>query len=207
MRWIDRIGIVAVILLSAAGCHSSGSTGPDQPAGAGGRTGLDGSADLAGDRAGTDGSDARTGAQDTDGGSGLGACLGVCLETFFAQCQKVGQGCMTATTSSGQVNNCYDNGVKQAEIQSSSGTTLVVQTPAGHTCYESDLAATIETIKDLDDKMIAQITHVSPTQLTVDCYGADGSVATTHADLSTPACAGYYASTTQTCTAGSCTFQ
>jgi hypothetical protein len=201
MRWIDRIEMVAIVVLTCTGCKSSGNT---NPAGAGGRTGMGGATDGGG--AGAGGSDARAGTQDTEAGSGVGGCLGACLETFYAQCSKLGQSCTTATSSSGQVNNCYGNGVKQAQILSGSATTTVVQTTDGHTCYESDLAATLETIKDLDGKTIAQITHTSTTQLTIECYGLDGSVATTHADLTTAACAGYAASATQTCSAGACAF-
>jgi hypothetical protein len=202
MRWIDRIGIVAIVVLTCASCKSSVAGGTGEPAGLGGQPGTDGATDRGSAGAG---GDARSGAQDAGPGSGLGGCLGVCLETFYAQCSKVGQSCTTATTG-GQVNNCYANGVKQAEIQSGGATTTVVQTSDGHTCYESDLAAMIETIKDLNGKMIAQITHTSTTQLTIECYGADGSVATTHADLTAGACAGYAASATQTCSAGTCTF-
>jgi hypothetical protein len=201
MRWIDRIGMVAIVVVTCADCKSSGNS---EPAGAGGRTGTDGATDAG--SAGAGGSAGRAGTQDAEAGSGLGGCLGACLETFYAQCSKLGQSCTTATSSSGQVNNCYANGVKQAQIQSGSATTTVVQTSNGHTCYESDLAATLETIKDLDGKMIAQITHTGTTQLTIECYGVDGSVTTTHADLTTAACAGYAASATQTCSAGACTF-
>jgi hypothetical protein len=203
---MDRLGIVAVVLLTAVGCHSSGGGGtPDGTGGASGQTGTDG---AAGDRAGAGGGNLRDGAADgkAEAGSGLGGCLGVCLETFYAQCSKLAQSCTTATAANGQVNNCYANGVKQAQVQSNGTTTTVVQTADGHTCYESDLTGTTEIIKDLDGKMIAQIVHTSATQLTVDCYGADGSVAANQVNLAGIACAAYSASAAETCTAGTCNF-
>jgi hypothetical protein len=148
----------------------------------------------------------RDAAADSKGSSGPGGCLGVCLETFYALCPKIDQSCVTATMSNGEVVNCYANGVKQAQVISGGTTTEVVLTTGGQTCYESDLTGSVETIKALDSKLIAQITHTSATQLTVECYGADGSAATQTVDLTSAACAAYYASSKQTCTAGSCTF-
>ena len=204
MRCLNRIGMVTGVLLSVAGCKSSASAPADGATGAGGQTGVDGAADRpATGGAGAGGSAARDGAQDVQA---EGGCLGVCLETLFAQCSKVGQTCTTATLSSGEVVDCYANGVKQAKVAGASSTTTVVQTSGAQTCYESDLTGTVETIKNLDEKTIAQITHTSTTQLSIDCYGADGSVTTTNVDLTSAACAPYYASTTQACTAGTCTF-
>jgi hypothetical protein len=213
---IVNVTLVAVALFAVAGCKSSATekTGsPDAATGAGGQTGIDSAADQASDHntssveAGAGGSGARDGAQDAEAGSGAGGCLGVCLETFLAQCSEIGQSCTTATTSGGQTNTCYANGVKQAKVAQASGTTIViVQTSAGQTCYESDLTGTAETITTLGGKTVAQITHTSSTQLTVDCYAADGSVVTTNVDLTTPACAATHAAMIQTCTAGTCTF-
>lgn len=199
MRWFNRTGLLAIVLLAAGGCKSSGAPAASGTGGAGG--GVDSGVDQVFAGGGAGGSDAHG----NGGGSGLGGCLGACLETFFAQCSKVGQSCVSAT-SGAQINNCYANGVKQAQVQMDGGAIVVVQTSDGHTCYESDLTGTTEAIKDLVGKSVAQITHSSLTQLTIDCYGADGSVSTTHVDLTTSACAGFHASMTQTCTAGTCTF-
>jgi len=201
MLWFNRKGLLVVVLLTAGGCKSAATiTGTG---GAGG-SGVDGAVDQA-SAGGAGGGDAREDARGSGGGSGQGGCLGACLETFFAQCSKVGQSCVSAT-SGAQINNCYANGVKQAQVQMDGGAIVVVQTSDGHTCYESDLTGTTEAIKDLVGKSVAQITHSSLTQLTIDCYGADGSVSTTHVDLTTSACADFHASMTQTCTAGTCTF-
>ena len=212
MRWFNRTGILLAVLLGGAGCHSSGGAatgtgGAGDSAGAGGQAATDGAADrTTTGNGGAGGAGPRDASADGKGGAGLGGCLGVCLETFYALCPKIGETCVTTTTSGGQINNCYANGVKQAQVMSSGTTTEVVQTTDGQTCYESDLTAMVETIKALDGKMIAQITHTSPTQLTVACYGADGGATTQAVDLTSPACAAYYASSLQTCTAGTCTF-
>ncbi len=213
---IVKVTLLAAALLAVAGCKSSATdkTGSaDAATGAGGQTGIDSAADqLSADKpssveAGAGGSGGRDAAEDAEAGSGLGGCLGVCLETFLAQCSQIGQSCTTATTSGGQTNNCYANGVKQAKVAQASGTTIViVQTSGGQTCYESDLTGTAETIKTLGGEIVAQITNTSSTQLTVDCYGADGSVVATNVDLTTPACAATTAAMAETCTAGTCTF-
>jgi hypothetical protein len=205
MRWFNRTGMLLAVLLSGAGCKSSGGTPPDT--GTGGQTApTDGAVDRTTTGNGGAGGGGPHDASGDTKGSGLGGCLGVCLETFYALCPKIGETCVTSTTTAGQINNCYANGVKQAQVTSSGTTTEIVQTGGGQTCYESDLTASIETIKALDGKMIAQITHTSATQLTVECYGDDGSATTQAVDLTSPACAAYYASSTQTCTAGTCTF-
>ena len=207
MRCFNRTGLLLAVVLSSAGCGKSSGGAPTGTGGTGGPTETDGAADRATTgNGGTGGGGPRDAAADGKGGSGLGGCLGVCLETFYALCPKIGQTCLTATMSSGEVVNCYANGVKQAQVTSSGTTTEIVQTAGGQTCYESDLTASVETIKALDGKMIAQITHTSATQLTVECYGADGSATSQAVDLTSAACAPYYASSTQTCTAGTCTF-
>jgi hypothetical protein len=209
MRWFNRTGILLVVLLGGAGCSkSSGGEGAAGGTnGAGGQPATDGAVDrTTTGSGGAGGGGPRDASADGKGGAGLGGCLGVCLETFYALCPKIDQSCVTATMSNGEVVNCYANGVKQAQVTSSGTTTEIVQTAGGQTCYESDLTATVETIKALDGKMIAQITHTSATQLTVACYGADGGATTQAVDLTTPACAAYYASSTQTCSAGTCTF-
>jgi len=208
MRWFNRKGILLTVLLSGVGCHSSGGGATDGASASGGQTAT---ADGAIDRSttgsgGTGGGDPHDAAADTKGDAGLGGCLGVCLETFYSQCPKIGQTCVTATISGGEVINCYANGVKQAQEVSGETTTEVVLTTSGQTCYESDLTASVETIEALDGQLIAQITHTSATQLTVECYGNDGSAATQAVDLTSAACAAYYASSTQICTAGTCTF-
>ena len=210
MRRFNRTGILLVVLLGGAGCSKSsggdGATGGTSVSGGGGQTVTDGAADRATTGSGGAGGGTHDAAADSKGGSGLGGCLGVCLETFYALCPKIGESCLTSTMSNGEVVNCYANGVKQAQQQSGGTTTEVVLTTSGQTCYESDLTASVETIKALDGKMIAQITHTSATQLTVECYGADGSATTQAVDLTSPACAAYYASSTQTCSAGTSTF-
>jgi hypothetical protein len=211
MRWFNRTGILLAVLLGGAGCHSSGGAatgtgGAGDTSGTGGQAATDGAVDrTATANGGAGGGGPRDASADSKGGSGLGRCLGVCLETFYALCPKIDQSCVTATMSNGEVVNCYANGVKQAQQQSGGTTTEVVLTTNGQTCYESDLTASVETIKALDGKMIAQITHTSATQLTIECYDADGSAATQAVDLTSAACAAYYASSTQTCTAGTCT--
>jgi hypothetical protein len=212
MRWFNRTGILLAVLLGGAGCKSSGGAatgtgGVGDTGGAGGQAATDGAVDrTATGNGGAGGGGPRDASADSKGGSDLGGCLGVCLETFYALCPKIDQSCVTATTTGGQTNNCYANGVKQAQVTSSGTTTEIVQTAGGQTCYESDLTGSVETIKALDEKLIAQITHTSATQLTVECYGADGSATTQAVDLTSVACAAYYASSTQTCTAGTCTF-
>jgi hypothetical protein len=206
MRWFNRTGILLAVLLGGVGCKSSGGAPPDT--GTGGQTApTDGAIDrTVTGNGGAGGGAPRDASADTKGGSGLGGCLGVCLETFYTLCPKIGQSCITATMSNGEVVNCYANGIKQAQQLSGGTTTEVVLTTGGQTCYESDLTASVETIKALDDKVIAQITHTSATQLTVECYGDDGSATTQTVDLTKAACAAYYASSMQTCTAGTCTF-
>jgi hypothetical protein len=208
MRWFNRTGILLAVLLSGAGCKSSGgaATGTGGAGDVGGQAATDGAVDrTTTGNGGAGGGGPRDAAGDGKGGSGLGGCLGVCLETFYALCPKIDETCVTSTTTGGQINNCYANGVKQAQVMSGGTTTEVVLTTGGQTCYESDLTGSVETIKALDSKLIAQITHTSATQLTVECYGNDGSAATQAVDLTSAACAAYYASSTQTCTAGTCT--
>lgn len=219
MNRVCAANVAVLSLLFQANCSSDGNmvrdAGVDGDAVADGR---DAPADRAADRASTDGSgldqttDSRadgdgspaSDASTSDSGSQeTGTCLGTCLESFYAQCTKIGQTC-TSSVDGGQTNTCYANGVKQQLIVTSPVATATVRKANGDPCYTVMSQSTREQdVLDPAGAMIARIEIISTTQLRVICNG-DGSV--TEVNLNLPVCAERKAALAQTCAAGACTW-
>lgn len=138
---------------------------------------------------------------DAGGTQPLGSCLGVCLEAFYSQCSR-SLGC-TQSVSGLDVTRCYSDGVKQLLTTPDQITyTGTVRKANGDPCYQwVEVSLATEDITDPNGNLIAHIDFsYDATHVVVTCN--DGSV--TENDLTSPACADYYASVEQTCTTGSC---
>src|SRR4051794_23093800 len=61
----------------------------------------------------------------------IGACLGVCLETFFAECPRVNMACVTEAVTNDATHwmetTCYANGVKRQQSLDSTIQTITVR--------------------------------------------------------------------------------
>ena len=165
-----RLALFAIVLLFLANCHdapgtsgagvSHGGSGGGGGRGAGGGAGggdadsggrtssgtdrLDassGEGGIAGDAAGVPGYDSQIG---DAGGLEVGACLGVCLETLFLQCSKLGQSCVQSASGS-QTTRCYSNGVKMLATQSGDTTTTILKKANGDVCFQDTVSASTKT--------------------------------------------------------------
>ena len=215
MRPVSAATLAVLSLLFKVGCSSDGTMVRDAGID---RTSQndDGLADRAADRPATDApgpdqpadqrADADSSAAADSPGSDSGAqeagtCLGTCLESFYAQCSKIGQTCISSMVG-GQTNTCYANGVKQQLIVTNSVATATVRKANGDVCYRVTSPSTREQdVADPAGTMVAHIEIISATQLRVTCYG-DGTV--TDVNLNLPVCAERQAALTQMCAAGAC---
>lgn len=208
-RVVARLACGVLLSLPAllCNCGSDGKPGVDASGGVGGQGSIDAPIDQAGLDAHADGvtnGDAPTG---TDSGpQALGACLGVCLETFFAECPRVDMSCVTESITTDPTHwmetTCYANGVKRRQSFNDMIQTIAVRKADGSVCYNAvlDSSNAIEDFRDGSGALVAHIDFGTPTTIeTITCR--DGSV--THTDLASPPCAAYLAGTA-VCTAGTC---
>ncbi len=195
----------ALLLLVTASC--GGSSGHHVPDAAG-----TGPRDAAPDVQGSDGRRDAAVDQRTDGPTApdagpLGACLGTCLESFLAPCERLDQSCISQTVGS-TISSCYANGVKVSSTVTGNVTVSTYYRPDGQVCYVATRTGlTAEDIKSPSGVLLGHIMFdETQTHLTVSCYpnGASSDPEVTMADLTQPNCAAYYAAGTQQCTTGAC---
>ena len=206
----DRLTHALLLSLPAllCSCGSDTKPGADAAGGAGGQGIVDAAIDQTSVDMGADGAkndDAATGID--SGPQGLGACLGVCLETFFAECPRVNMTCVTESITTDPTHwtdtTCYANGVKRRQSLNDTIEMITVRKTDGSVCYNAvlDSAKAMEDFTDGAGNVVAHIDFGSPTTIeTITCR--DGSV--THTDLASPPCAAYLAGT-RVCT-GTCSW-
>jgi len=184
---------------------SSGAVGGATAGGVAGGTDLSASGGGAGGGGG--GSTGNSGAQTPDGGgSDLGGCLGVCLETFFEPCSRLGQTCVSST-SGNQTTMCYANGVKVLSTVAGDTKTNIVKKANGDICFQETGTTSIQYVYDPDGGLVAGIVVNNLTVLTITCLSpgsAPGTVGTTtDTSLLDPQCAAYAAENAP-CATGTC---
>jgi hypothetical protein len=219
--WLEAV--VVALGAAAMGCSSGsgllkdggGGSSPDAAA-TGGASGHDaGTSGAPGHDAGASGGGAgadaapdhvtsiHDAAVDTGAADGppLGACLGVCLETFLFDCQK-SVGC-TTTTSGADTFICYSNGVKEKKTNGPTAIEGTVKNANGDVCYSYTRTATVQAYMDLGGHTVAELDEGATDLLyTVMC----GSEPPHEIYLGAPACAERQAISFQTCTPGACSF-
>jgi hypothetical protein len=212
-RFSDRgIGFTLCILLAGCGSSASGEDANRGGSDAGGEVAegrTDAAAgDLASSATGGVGGGSTgvggTGGQQAPDAGGLGACFGVCLESFLFPCSKVGQPCTRTSVSATLTNTCYANGVKQQQTLLSGPIYVMatVKRPDGAICYQSARLSTTQDIADAAGDLIAHLDYSADNvHVIVDCGGT-----VTVADLGSAACAAFSASSAEVCATGSCTW-
>jgi hypothetical protein len=219
LRWpaagVSHLFLLALIA-GLGGCSSSAGPSSDSS------TVDTGTVDTASEHPGTNdasaGEDSRrdstadTGAAPMDGASDvgagdateaqpLGACLGVCLETFTSACPKV-VGC-TTSMANGKTNICYANGVKEQRTIDGNMTDGTVKKADGSVCYRWTRTSATQNYLDLAGTTVAEVMNGATNNLYVVTCGAGGP---RQIDLSSDECSATRAVALQTCTPGDCTF-
>jgi hypothetical protein len=206
-RW-SLVFLLSTALLGACGSDSAkpDANGSDAAGGQGSIDAAIDQADIDVHADGATGGDAPSGMD--SGPQALGACLGVCLETFFAECPRINMACVTESVTTDPTHwmdtTCYANGVKRRQSLNDTIEMITVRKVDGSVCYNAmlDSAKATEDFTDGAGNLVAHIDFGSPSTIeTITCR--DGSV--THTDLASPPCAAYLAGTA-VCTAGTCSW-